>query len=125
MTEDNDVDTAVEDGEEKDIEDAVLADLPLPKIQGPEANEVGHLIGEEVVLDTRGEILYIGRLVAIAQYFYVLKDADVHDLVHGRTSKEIYILESFKYGVKRNRRTVYVRSNEILSLSALKDIIEY
>lgn len=124
MTEEN-LDSQDETSEEKDIEDAVLADMPLPKNRGPEANEVGHLIGEDVVLDTRGEILYIGRLVAIAEYFYVLKDADVHDLVHGRTSKEIYILESFKYGVKKNRRNVYVRSNEILSLSALRDIIEY
>lgn len=124
MTEENQ-ESQGEATEEKDIEDAVLADMPLPTNQGPEAAEVGHLIGEEVVLDTRGEILYIGRLVAIAEYFYVLKDADVHDLVHGRTSKEIYILESFKYGVKKNRRNVYVRSNEILSLSALRDIIEY
>lgn len=124
MTEENSASEAEAD-KEKDIEDAVLADMPLPTKQGPEAEEVGHLIGEDVVLDTRGEILYIGRLVAIAEYFYVLQDADVHDLVHGRTSKEIYILESFKYGVKKNRRNVYVRSNEILSLSALRDIIEY
>jgi hypothetical protein len=105
--------------------EAVLLDPSMPTVQGPEGQEVGYLIGQDVVLDTRGELLYIGRLEAIGQYFYVLKDADVHDLVSGRTSKEIYILETFKYGIKKNRRSVHVRSNEILSLSALKDIVDY
>ena len=55
----------------------------------------------------------------------MLEDADVHDVIAGRTSKEIYILESAKYGVKKNRHKVHVRKNEVVSLSALSDIIEY
>jgi hypothetical protein len=124
MSDETDPSSTAEGGLQEE-HDGILVDPPLPKFQGPEGDEVGHLIGEEVVLDTRGEILYIGNLEAIGQYFYVLKDADVHDLVHGRTSKEIYILETFKYGVKKNRRRVHVRSKEIVSLSALADIIEY
>lgn len=93
--------------------------------EGPEVSEVGHLINEQVVLDTRADITYIGTLVTIGEHFYVLDSADVHDVNTGRTSKEIYILESFKYGIKMNRRRVFVRSSEIVSLSALQDIIDY
>jgi hypothetical protein len=90
-----------------------------------DAHELDGFLEKEVVLDTRGAILYLGRLVRVFEHFYELADADVHDVLDGRTSKELYIMEARKHGVKKNRKTVYVRKAEIVSISRLEDVIEY
>ena len=79
----------------------------------------------EIVLDTRGELIYLGKLTKVSEHFYELADADVHDVVAGRTSKEIYIMDAKKHGVKKNRAHVLVRKREIVSISRLADILEY
>lgn len=90
-----------------------------------ESTELEGFVGQDVVLDTRGELIYIGKLVKVLGSFYELEDADVHDVVSGRTSKELYILDARKHGVKKNRKNVYVRKVEIVSISRLSDVIEY
>ena len=90
-----------------------------------DALEIGGLIGRDVVLDTPGEVVYIGLLEVIGEHFFELSNAVVHDTLHGRTSKEIYILEALKYGVKKNRKRVFVKRSSILSLSALAEVVEY
>jgi small nuclear ribonucleoprotein (snRNP)-like protein len=90
-----------------------------------DAQELDGFMGKEVVLDTRGAILYLGKLAKALDHFYELVDADVHDVVEGRTSKELYVMEARKHGVKKNRKSVYVRKAEIISISRLEDVIEY
>jgi hypothetical protein len=63
-------------------------------------------VGQDVVLDTRGELLYIGRLEKATDWFLELADADVHDLAASRTTKELYIMDAAKHGVKKNRKLV-------------------
>ncbi len=87
--------------------------------------ELEGFIDKEVVLDTRGAILYLGKLAKVLDHFYELVDADVHDVLEGRTSKELYVMEARKHGVKKNRKSVYVRKVEIISISRLGDVIEY
>jgi|SRR3954469_20067521 hypothetical protein len=87
--------------------------------------ELSSFIGVDIVLDTRGELLYMGKLVRILHGFYELEDADVHDIVTGRTSKELYIMDARKHGIKKNRSRVLVRKVEVVSLSKLADVIEY
>ncbi len=90
-----------------------------------DGHELDGFMEKEVVLDTRGAILYLGRLARVLDHFYELADADVHDVVEGRTSKELYIMEARKHGVKKNRKSVFVRKAEIISISRLEDVIEY
>ncbi len=90
-----------------------------------EAEELAELVGHDIVLDTRGSIVYIGRLTSITAIFYELEDGDVHELLDGRTSKELYVLDARQYGVKRNRKRVVVRRSEVVSLSLLADVVEY
>jgi hypothetical protein len=90
-----------------------------------DANDLEGFLNVDVVLDTRGDIIYLGKLVKILDNFYELADADVHDVVVGRTSKELYILDARKHGVKKNRARVYVRKVEIVSISRLSDVLEY
>jgi len=88
-------------------------------------DELADYVGHEVVLDTRGELIYIGTLATVGDWFLELHDADVHDLQETRTSKELYIMESAKHGVRTNRDKVLVRKREAVSLSKLSDVTQY
>jgi small nuclear ribonucleoprotein (snRNP)-like protein len=90
-----------------------------------DSNELDGFLNSDVVLDTRGELIYLGKLVKVMDNFYELVDADVHDVVAGRTSKELYIMDARKHGVKKNRARVYVRKVDIVSISLLSDVLEY
>ncbi len=90
-----------------------------------DAHELDGFINKDIVLDTRGAILYLGKLAHVYEHFYELADADVHDVLEGHTSKELYIMEARKHGVKKNRKSVFVRKAEIVSISRLEDVIEY
>jgi hypothetical protein len=91
----------------------------------PEAGELESWVNQEVVLDTRGEIIYMGKLVRVLDGFFELVDADVHDVIIGRTSKELYIMDARKFGIKKNRQRVLVRRVEVVSLSLLSDVLAY
>ena len=90
-----------------------------------EKEELAPFIGQDVVLDTRGALLYIGKLKHAGDWFLELVDADVHDLEESRTSKELYVLDASKYGIKKNRHSVHVRKVEVVSISKLSDVIHY
>jgi hypothetical protein len=90
-----------------------------------EKEELAPFLDQNVVLDTRGELLYIGKLKAAGDWFLELVEADVHDLHESRTSKELYVLEAAKFGVKKNRHSVHVRKVEVVSISRLSDVVIY
>ncbi len=92
---------------------------------GSERDELAPFLGEDVVLDTRGELLYLGRLAHVGEWFLELADADVHDMHESRTSKELYVMDAARHGVKKNRRSVHVRKVEVISISRLSDVIQY
>ncbi len=81
------------------------------------------LIGQSVVLDTPGHIIYLGRLVEVDETGMWLEQADVHDCSEGHAGKEFYIIESAHYGIRVSRRRVFVLRNSIMSASALDDIV--
>jgi small nuclear ribonucleoprotein (snRNP)-like protein len=82
-------------------------------------------LGKEVVVDMSPPVVYIGVLAAADDYFLTLENADVHDLRNAVTSKEIYVMETARNGLQPNRKSVSLRQSEILSLSALADVIVY
>jgi hypothetical protein len=53
----------------------------------------------------------------------VLEHADVHDLRDTNTTRENYVVNSRRLGIRTNREKVCVRIQEIVSLSALEDVI--
>lgn len=91
----------------------------------PFGEEIWALVGGEVVVDTRGPFLYIGTLDSVNSNSLRLSDVDVHDLRETNTSKDYYLIQSLKSGVRSNRRSVFVLSKEIISISLLSSIIEY
>ena len=81
------------------------------------------LQGREIVLDVNGLYVYLGTLRDWDDKYLTLEPADVHDLRDTATSRERYILESRQHGIRINRQRVHVRWNEVVSFSALEDVI--
>ncbi|MBX3438650.1 MAG: hypothetical protein KF861_14245 [Planctomycetaceae bacterium] len=82
------------------------------------------LVGQQVVLDVSSLYVYVGTLAAIDHRYLVLEEADVHDLRDTGTTREVYVLEAKRHGVSVNRRRVLVNRDEVVSLSALADVVE-
>lgn len=87
--------------------------------------ELKRFIGKNVVLDTNTPIVYIGRLESVSEKFIALKDVDVHDTAGGGSTKEVYCIDTRKYGVKKNRNFALVGRNAVISISLLEDVVEY
>ncbi len=85
------------------------------------------LLDRRVVLDTQGPLIFIGRFAAFDSTGYWLTDADVHDRNDGHSNKEVYVSQACaleKSGNRNiNRRKVFVARHEIVSISALDDIV--
>ncbi len=81
------------------------------------------LVGREVVIDVVPQYVYLGRLTAYDLKYVVLEQADVHDLRDTTTTRELYVIDSKRLGIRANRERVLVRIGEIVSLSALDDVI--
>ncbi len=81
-------------------------------------------LDDQVVLDTGGPIVYLGRLVQVHQAGFVLTDADVHDCRDGHATKEVYVNEAKHHGISPNRREVFVLRSSVISLSRLSDVVE-
>lgn len=81
------------------------------------------LIGHAVVLDVSSMYVYVGTLVAFNDRSFVLEDADVHDLRDTSTTRELYVVDAKRHGVQANRQLVYVRTEQVVSISLLDDVI--
>jgi hypothetical protein len=83
------------------------------------------LVGQDVVIDTASSYLFIGRVQAATGHAVTLTDADVHDRGDSNSTKEKYVLDARKNGIKKNRKAVTVRTDTIVCVSRLDDVIEY
>lgn len=83
------------------------------------------LIGSVVVVDTDSSFVYFGTLDRVDEAFLILKDADAHDRREGPSTKEQYIMDTKRFGVKANRKEVSVRKEMIVAVSRLDDVVVY
>lgn len=81
-------------------------------------------IGEKVVLDLRSEYVCLGTLTRVDDHFLELKNADIHDLRDTDSTREIYVAASVATGIKRNRKRVLLRREEIVAVSKLDDVVD-
>lgn len=81
------------------------------------------LLGRIVVIDVESPFVYVGKLLEIREKSVVLRQADVHDLRDSTTTREIYVRDARVHGIQANRKVVYVRTDGIVSISALDDVI--
>ncbi|MFH1708565.1 MAG: hypothetical protein ABIF71_11710 [Planctomycetota bacterium] len=83
------------------------------------------LIGATVVVDTSTSYIYIGTLAEVNADCVVLTQVDVHDRKDVEISKERYILDSRRHGVKANRDRTYILREHVVSVSKLDDVIKF
>ena len=83
------------------------------------------LIGKVVVVDTDSRYVYLGTLDRVEEHFVVLRDVDAHERGESPSTKEQYIMDVKKFGVKPNRREVSIRKQVVVSVSKLDDILGF
>ncbi len=87
--------------------------------------ELEKCIGKKIVLDTDSSWIYIGNLEQVTTGCAMLSEADVHDSSDTTTSKEVYVFESRRTGVKPNRERVYINLDRAVSFSLLDEVKQF
>jgi hypothetical protein len=82
------------------------------------------LIGEVVVLDLQSQYVCLGTLVGLDASFLDVADADLHDLRDSAATREIYVYNSLRLGIRRNRSRVLIRRDEVVAITRFADISE-
>lgn len=80
-------------------------------------------LGQQVVFDTEGPIMFLGTLREVLPEGYWLENADIRDRNEGHVSKERYACEAKVSGIRANRRRIFVMAKVVISASALDDVI--
>jgi hypothetical protein len=93
-----------------------------PHAAGIDALE--RFVGQVVVLDTQGPLIYIGTLERATAGTFLLVDADVHDTNDSRASKDLYLVETRDLGVRVNRKAALVMRHQVASVSLLREVVD-
>ncbi|MDR3637468.1 MAG: hypothetical protein P4L84_26930 [Isosphaeraceae bacterium] len=80
------------------------------------------LVGQVVVLDLRSTYVCLGTLTGMDATFFELRDADLHDFRDSTATREIYVYDSVRLGIRRNRSRVLLRRDEVIAVTRFKDI---
>lgn len=82
------------------------------------------LVGQAVVIDLRSAYVCLGTLVSCDPVFLELADADLHDLRDSQATREIYVYDSARVGIRRNRARVLLNRAEVVAVTRLADVAE-
>jgi len=80
------------------------------------------LIGQVVVLDLQSPFVCLGTLIGLDAAFYELRDADLHDFRDSPVTRETYVYDSARIGIRRNRARVLVRRDDVIAVTRFADI---
>lgn len=80
-------------------------------------------LNQNVVVDVESLFVYLGQLSEISDKSLTLLNADVHDLRDSNTTRERYILDSKLHGIRTNRERVQIQMTQVVSISALADVL--
>ena len=89
-----------------------------------ESRLLADLVGQVVVVDLSSSYACLGTLVGYDAAFLELRDADLHDFRDSSATRELYIFDSARFGIRRNRARVLVRCADVVALTRLEDIAE-
>lgn len=81
-------------------------------------------LNQRVVVDLSTSFVCLGKLTRYDDHFLELKNADLHDLRDTDTSRENYVAESVATGIKRNRKLVLIRRDQMVAISTLEDVVD-
>jgi hypothetical protein len=80
------------------------------------------LVGQIVVVDLRSTYVCLGTLAGGDEQFLEILDADFHDFRDTPATREIYVYDSVRYGIRRNRARILVRQDDIVAITRFADI---
>lgn len=80
------------------------------------------LRGQLVVADLDESYLVIGVLVEADDSCLIFTDADLHDHREANCTKDVYLIETLKLGVRANRKRVAVPRRRVVAISRMEDI---
>lgn len=81
-------------------------------------------LNQKIVIDLRSTYVCLGTLLRYDEHFLELKNADFHDLRDTETTRENYVAESVATGIKRNRKRVLIRRDEVVAISKFEDVVD-
>ena len=84
---------------------------------------IAGLVGRAVVVDVSSPFVFVGTLSEIDHNILLLQQADVHDLRDSTTTRERYITETRLHGIRVNRQQAFVMMHQVVSVSALDDVV--
>lgn len=90
----------------------------------PPSSLIESMIGQVVVLDLTSRYVCLGTLTQVDLVFYALRDADLHDLRDGQATREIYVHDAARLGIRRNRAFVLIRRDEVVAIARFVDVSE-
>lgn len=82
------------------------------------------LLGEIVVIDLKSPYVCLGTLASADSEYLEIQDADLHDFRDSSASREIYVFDSVRLGIRRNRQRVLVRRDEVVAIGRFNEIAE-
>jgi len=83
------------------------------------------LLGKIVIVDLSSSYVCLGTFVACDVQFLELHDADLHDFRDSPATREVYVHDSVRLGIRRNRARVLIRSAEIVAITRFDDIATF
>ncbi len=80
------------------------------------------LLGQVVVIDFKSSYVCLGTLVAYDSDYLELLDADLHDFRDSTATREVYVYDSVRLGIRRNRERVLIRLDDVVAITRFSDI---
>jgi hypothetical protein len=81
-------------------------------------------IGQVVVVDLRSTFVCLGTLLSCDELFLDVRDADLHDFRDSPATREVYVYDSVRLGIHRNRSRVLIRVDDVVAVTRFSDILE-
>jgi small nuclear ribonucleoprotein (snRNP)-like protein len=82
------------------------------------------MIGQVVVVDLKSSYVCLGTLVGCDRDFLEINNADLHDFRDSTATREVYVYDSARLGIRRNRARLLLRREEIVAITRFEDISE-
>ena len=80
------------------------------------------MTGQVVVVDLRSTYVCLGMLASADDQYLEMHDADFHDFRDSAATREIYVYESARFGIRRNRSRILIRLDDVVAITRFADI---
>jgi small nuclear ribonucleoprotein (snRNP)-like protein len=80
------------------------------------------LLDQVIVVDLKSTYVCLGTLVSCDDQYLELVDADLHDFRDSTATREIYVYDSARLGIRRNRSRILVRVDDVVAVTRFVDI---